>query len=500
MSQSVFIGLDAGTTGVKATAFTSEAVAVCSARADLPMLSPVPGAAEQDPAVYVATCLQVLAECADLARHRHGCEIAAVGLSAIIGSLVALDADRCPLGMALTWADLRCGPQVRASQTALDHDRVYQRTGCQIHSIYTGPKIGWLAEHYPERFGLARWFVPLKTYLLYRLTGHLLLDRSVGSGSGMLDTAGLSWNDEWLSYLGVKPDQLGELTESHEQVRFLPAIAAQVGLPERTPLIVGAADGMLSSVGVGGIGTGVYTAMIATSAACRTIDARPVLHPGRATWSYYLADGLWVNGGAISSAGIVYRWVRDTFFADRLDRDDYTPVNVAAQAAPIGAEGLLLLPYLAGERSPNWNVDARGMLLGLTLGHSRDHIARAAMESICLHLGQVFTALKEICAQPSEVRTTGGFTGSRFWVQMLADCLGTPLSLPAKGDASVLGAALLAMRSMHVIESLEQAADMIPIVEQVDPDPAASAHYAAQLLKFDVMYEALLDHFGNFAA
>jgi gluconokinase len=498
LASSVFVGLDAGTTGVKATAFLEDGRDVASVRAELPMRSPVPGAAEQDPDHFVMTCLDVLAQCVQ-AVNGQGRSIAAIGLSGIIGSLVVLDRQMHPLGMAFTWADLRCSPQVEEAIEALDHDSVYFRTGCQIHSIYTGPKIAWLARRDPERFAAGRWFVPLKSYLLLKLTGSLLLDRSVGSGSGMLDITGLSWNDDWLQFLGVDPGSLGELVESDHRCRLTAEAADRLGVARATPLVVGAADGMLSSLGVGAVGEGVYTAMIATSAACRTVATRPILHPRRATWSYYLADGLWVNGGAISSAGIVYRWVRDTLFADRADPDDYSPVNAAAQAAPAGAEGLLMLPFLAGERSPNWDVNARGALLGMTLGHDRGHIARAAMESICLHLAQVMSALREICTSPRQVRTTGGFRGSSFWVQMLCDCLDTPLALPQEGDASVLGAAMLAMRAEGAMSSLLDAPKLVPIVGEVRPDRSASDHFARQLERYEDLYATLKPQFAGLA-
>lgn len=498
MAKPVFVGLDAGTTGVKATAFLDDGRDVASVRAELPMSSPVPGAAEQDPDHFVATCLNVLARCVQAVRDR-GHPVAAIGLSGIIGSLVVLDRRSRPLGNAFTWADLRCGPQVEEAIEHLDHDSVYHRTGCQIHSIYTGPKIAWLARRDPDRFAAGRWFIPLKSYLLLKLTGSLLLDRSVGSGSGLLDTEGLRWNHDWLQFLGVEAGSLGELVESDQRCRLLPDVADRLGLPRATPLIVGAADGMLSSLGVGAVGEGVYTAMIATSAACRTVATRPILHPRRATWSYYLADGLWVNGGAISSAGIVYRWVRDTLFADRAGAEDYSPVNAAAEAAPPGADGLLMLPFLAGERSPNWDVNARGALLGMTLGHDRGHIARAAMESICLHLAQVMSALREICTAPQQVRTTGGFRGSGFWVQMLCDCLATPLALPQAGDASVLGAAMLAMRAEGAMNSLLDAPKLVPIVGEVRPDRAASDEFARLRERYEDLYATLKPQFAGLA-
>lgn len=423
--------------------------------------------------------------------------VEAVCLSSIVGSMVALDHHGEPLINALTWADLRCAPDVLTARHELDEDAIYRATGSQFHGIYTGPKIAWLKRTQPEIYSRAAHFVPTKTFLLHRLAGEMILDRSVGSGSGMLNMVGPSWNDEWIAYLGLDPTTLGEIVEPGTTFHFKPDIARAVGIDPRTPLLAGAADGMLSNIGVGSIEPGSYTAMIATSAACRTILPEPVLHPERKTWSYYLADGLWVNGVSISSAGIVLRWIRDRHFPHADPEQGYADLMDAAAAAPLGADGLVALPYLAGERSPYWNVDARGVLFGLTVGHHERHIARAAIEGVTMHFADVFGALVEICGEPTEIRTTGGFRKSSLWTQMLADVLDRRLALPADFDAAVFGAAMLAMKTLGAFDSLAAAAKLVDIERHIDPDPESAVRYARLLPFYRQLYSSLGERFSE---
>jgi len=246
--------------------------------------------------------------------------------------------------------------------------------------------------------------------------------------------------------------------------------------------------------------------MLATSGAFRTVRREPLLHPERKTWAIYLAEGLWVCGASVNSGGIVYRWLRDTFFREEAAQlesrgeDGYEAVNRAAAEAPPGAGGLLMLPYLAGERSPNWNVDARGVVVGLSLSHDRRHLARAAMEGISIHFAQVARSLFEICGPAVEVRATGGFRKSPLWVGMVADAMGQELALTPNVDASGLGAVLLGMRSLGDLKSLEVAAELIPVEERVAPDPARSQTYAAVSQLYERVYEALSPEFGRIAS
>ena len=474
--------------------------------ADLRLLQPESGAAEQDPDELFDQSLACLTGCVGDVRDAGYSEIAAVSLSSILGSVIPLSADGLPLGNALTWADLRCSTDARDAKSALNEDELYRDTGCQIHSFYVGPKIAWLRRCRPSVFQRAANFVPTKAYLVKRLTGELLLDRSVASGSGLLRLDGPVWNADWRSYLDLKPARLGEVVEPFTTLELLPEIGRGVGLPSGTPLVIGGSDGTLSSLGVGALQPGQYAAMLATSGAFRTVRRRHALHPENKTWAYYLADGLWVCGTAVSSGGIVYRWVRDAFFGDEASvltasgGDGYDVVNAAAASVPRGAGGLLMLPYVSGERSPNWNVDARGVMAGMNLSHDRRHIARAAMEGVSIHFAQAAAALMEVCGPPAAIRATGGFRKSDLWTRIMAEALGYKLSLPPNVDASCLGAALLAMRASGVFESLYDAAKLVPIEGEVVPDPAGVTQYAILSDLHRKVYESLRPTFGDIAS
>jgi gluconokinase len=334
----------------------------------------------------------------------------------------------------------------------------------------------------------------------------MLIDRSVASGSGLLGLQSSTWNADWQSYLDLEPAKLGELVEPSAKLNILPDVCRDVGLPTGTPLVIGACDGMLSSLGVGALQPGQYVAMLATSGAFRTVRPQPALHPQKKTWALYLADGLWVCGTSLSSGGIVYRWVRDTYFHSESSAlmaagaDGYGVVNDAAASVPRGSGGLLMLPYLSGERSPNWNVDARGMLVGLNLSHDRRHVARAAMEGISIHFALAAAALFEVCGPPVEIRATGGFRKSDLWIQTMADALAKPLSLPPNVDASGLGAALLAMRVLGVYDSLFEAARLVPIEGTTIPDPAGVKQYANLSDLYERVYASLEPAFGDIAS
>jgi gluconokinase len=494
-AKSVFVGLDVGTTGVKAAGYTESGSLVAYSRRNLQLLSPISGAAEQIPDDYLRLSLSVLAECVQEISTIGNFHVEAVCLSSIVGSMVALDKHANPLMNALTWADLRCAPDVLTAQKELDEDAIYQMTGSQFHGIYTGPKIAWFKRTQPDLYSHASHFIPTKTFLLHRLTGHMVLDRSVGSGSGLLNIAGPAWNDEWITYLGLDTSSLGDIVEPECRFRFKRAIAESIGIDPNTPLFAGAADGMLSNIGVGSIAPGSYTAMIATSAACRTILPRPVLHPERKTWSYYLADGLWVNGVSISSAGVVLGWIRDHYFGQDDPEQGYAKLMDVAAKAPIGAGGLLMLPYLAGERSPHWNVNARGVFFGLTLGHQESHIARAAIEGITMHFADVVNALIEICGEPTEIRATGGFRKSELWTQLLSNILDRPLALPGDFDAATFGAAMLAMKTCGIYKSLAAATRLVTIERHVEPDPDSATRYARLLPFYRRLYGSLEERF-----
>jgi len=494
------IGLDAGTTGCRAVVFDRTGAIVGEAAEEYPMSIPHPGWAEQDPETIYRAVLASLQRAINSARI-HPRNVSAIGLSSVLHSLIPIGEDGQALAPALIWADTRSAPQARRIRAKHDAQALYRRTGCPVHPMYPLAKLVWLQENAPDIWHRSTRFVSIKEYLIYRLCGEYLLDLSIASGTGLLNLALRDWDDEALRIAGVERECLSPIVEPTTILPPLrPEAATEAGLLTGTPVVAGAADGVLSSLGIGTLGPGEMSAMIGTSGACRIVSDSPRTDPQARTWCYYLAQGKWVIGGAINNAGLAYRWVRDSFFDDGARGEDgYTRLNQLAADTNAGADGLIFLPFLTGERAPYWNVDARGVLLGLNLRHTRRHLARAAMEGVCYRMYSVYRAIDEVAGPVTEVRATGGFTRSDLWVQIMADVFGQPLLVPAVREASSLGAAVLAWIALGELKQLDEAKSLVQIRSIFEPQPDRNKKYARLFDLYMKAYWALQEVFQEIA-
>jgi gluconokinase len=243
-------------------------------------------------------------------------------------------------------------------------------------------------------------------------------------------------------------------------------------LPVGTPLVAGASDGALANLGLGAVAPGVVACSIGTSGAIRGVVPEARIDEKGGVFCYVLVPGRWVVGGAINNGGNVLRWLGDVVGAD-LAEPDSELASMAADVPP-GAEGLLMLPYLSGERAPHWTGSPHGAFLGLTARHTRAHLVRAALEGVCLQLGQVLESMRAAGLQTRELRATGGFARSPFWRQLLADVLATPIGFPEGEQGTAVGAGLLGHVALGHLASVDEAAAAVRITEVVQPgrDPA----------------------------
>jgi gluconokinase len=230
---------------------------------------------------------------------------------------------------------------------------------------------------------------------------------------------------------------------------------------------------VLANLGVGAVRPGVAALSIGTSGAIRVTADRPRTDPQMRTFCYTLSDRHWVLGGAISNGGLVLRWLAD----ELLGSDDYDQLTAAAAAVPPGSDGVLMLPYLTGERAPRWSPLRGGVLFGLRVEHQRGHIVRAGLEGVALQLRLVADALRQAGAGAERLRVTGGFVESEVWLQVVADVLNSELEVPHVEEAVAYGAALLAFVALGLVDDLDTAADGIDITRTVTPDPASVTRY-----------------------
>jgi gluconokinase len=331
--------------------------------------------------------------------------------------------------------------------------------------------------------------VGIEEYLLFRLTGLLAIDELIASATGLYGLAVRDWDEEALTLTGLRRDQLPTLHATTDVVIRLGSEAAVWGLPTGTPLVLGASDGVLANLGVGAVRPGVVACSIGTSAAIRGVVPEARVDAQGRVFCYVLVPGRWVVGGATNNGGNVLRWLDEVVGVDLTDPD--RQLTELAATVPPGAEGLLMLPYLYGERTPWWTGTQRGAVLGLTRRHTRAHLVRAALEGVCLQLGLVLDAMRDAGLELTELRATGGFARSPFWRQLLADVLGNAIGFPKDEQGSAAGAALLGHVALGHIASVDEAAAAVQIADVVEPDPQAARFYRTLLPAFAAVSEAV---------
>jgi gluconokinase len=489
MRNEVVIGVDIGTTATKVVAYGVDGAALGSADRSYPLHAPHPGWAEQDPDEVVGAVLDAIAEVVSLVPDG----VAAIGVSSVMHSLIGLDGDGRPLTPLITYADSRAWPQALRLRRELGIS-LYRATGTPIHPMSPLVKLAWFAEHEPDLRRRVTHWVSIKEHLLRRMCASDVVDHAVASATGLFDLSARDWYPDALDAAGVSPEQLGRLVPTTARIDGLRSeVAEQLGVPASTPVVVGASDGVLANLGVGAVRPGVAALSIGTSGAIRvTVDA-PRTDPDMRTFCYTLTDRQWVVGGAISNGGLVLRWLTDELFGD----SDYDRLTAAAAQVAPGSDGVLMLPYLTGERAPSWSPLRGGVLFGLRVEHQRGHVVRAGLEGVALQLRLVADALRDARGEFDRLRVTGGFVGSDLWLQIVADVLDSELEVPQVDEAVAYGAALLAMRGIELIDDLGSATDGITIARTVTPGADAVAEYDRVAIRYAELVERLTPLLGD---
>jgi len=454
----VIIGLDVGTTGVKAVAFGLGSPWRTLAVRQYPLLRPAPEQEVQDPAVIVTAAGAALSECV---ASIGDAEAVAVCLSAAMHGLVALDADFRPITPLVTWADGRASEEAARlahQPAALD---LQQSTGTPVHPMTPMAKLVWFRHHDPTTWKAARWWAGLKDYLLLWLTGTLATEVSSASGPGLLDVSTRAWSPLALAASGVEAARLPAILATTDVLALDRQVASTVGLPTGTPVAVGAADGPLANLGAGAITPGVAGLSLGTSGAIRVVVDGP--HPDRhgRLFCYALTDSLWVVGGAVSNGAEVLRWAEGILGAGSSVGAGGTspPSRTTHQpTSPIAAssDGLVMLPFLFPERAPLWDRDLAGAYLGLRHHHSAAHLRRAAMEGVCLQMRFLLDRIDEFYPVAS-IHATGGAFGSALWRDLMAGALARPMIVVGDEDGTALGAAALGLLALGAVSDLDDA-------------------------------------------
>jgi xylulokinase len=477
------LGLDVGTTGVRCVAVDESGALLADAGQEYPLSAPRPGWSEQQPEDWWKASRSVISQVAGMVGH----DIGGVGLAGQMHGAVFLDSADAVIRPAILWNDQRTGPECEAITERVGARRLTEITGNPALTGFQAPKILWLRDDEPHAYKrLAAVLLP-KDYVRLQMTGEKATDASDAAGTLLLDLKARNWSSEILEALEIPQSWLPQVFEGPEQAGTVRAdIATELGLASGVPVAAGGGDNAAAAVGNGIIKEGLASCSIGTSGVLFThSDAIAIDPSGRIHAFCHAVPGRYHLMGVTLAAGGSLRWWRD------LVGKGYDELSALAAQTPPGAEGLLFLPYLTGERTPHLDPQARGAFFGLTSRHSLGHLTRALMEGVAFSLRDSLEIMRELGHAPSQIRVTGGGARSAFWRQLLADVLGRPIVRTTTDEGPAYGAALLAGVAAGVFGSVDEACAGIALRQDVnEPDPTVTRFYDDHYAAYRELYPA----------
>ena len=500
------IGVDIGTTSTKSVLYDENGQFIMKHNIGYPLHTPNVDVSEENPDELFDAVLMTVKYVVREANIKKE-DIKLISFSAQMHSLIALDTQHHRLTESITWADNRASKYAELINKEHQGSDIYQRTGTPIHPMSPLSKIFWMKHEQSDIYKQTAMFADIKTYIFYQLFEKYVIDYSMASATGMFNLEKLDWDKEALELLGITEAQLPQLVPTTHILKGMKKrYATLMGIDENTPIIVGASDGVLSNLGVNSYKKGEVAVTIGTSGAIRTVINKPRTDYKGRIFCYVLDEEHYVIGGPVNNGGVVLRWLRDELLASevetakRLGVDPYDVLTKIASRVKPGAEGLIFHPYLAGERAPLWNADARGSFFGLTLSHQKEHMIRAALEGVLYNLYTVYLALIEVMNEtPSTIKATGGFAKSEVWRQMMADIFDTDLIVPESYESSCLGACVLGLKALGEIDDFSIIEEMVGTTNAHQPDSATVQVYQQLVSIFINLSRSLEERYAEIA-
>jgi len=437
--------LDLGTSSVRAAAYDTRGRMLDATLSDFPYKvdTQSPGQVSSNPDALVALIGKAIDASIRVADRKH-LEILAVGCSCYWHSLMGIDARGRPTTELLTWADTRSAMETRELRSSFDEHAYHATTGCFFHASFWPAKLRWLKATRGEAVRRTVRWISLGEYLYERLFGSHRVSVSMASGTGLLDVQQCTWDPTALSLAGISQELLSPLDDWDQPMSGLrPGFAQRWPGLRSIPWFLPVGDGAAANLGAQCVRPDWFCATIGTSGALRALMHRRAAAVPWGTWMYRLDRQRLLIGGALSEGGNVIRWITDGLGLKHKKQ-------VEAQAARLDPDshGLTILPFWAGERSPNWRGDARAVISGLSLSTDPAAIVRAAMESITYQFADIYDAMLRSVPRPRAVVATGGrLVHSTAWSQMLADVLNIQVVLSPEAEASSRGVAVLALNA-----------------------------------------------------
>ena len=494
---------DLGTSGNKASLFTTEGKLVASTTVTYGTRYFNTNWSEQDPGDWWrAVCESTRA----LLKGVDPGEIAVIAFSGQMMGCLCVDGDGTPLRPAILYSDQRSVKECDAILRKIDARDFYRITGHRASASYSAEKLMWVRNNEPQVYANTFKMLHAKDYLNFRLTGVMATEYSDASGTNLLDLNTLQWSERLLDVTGIDGRKLPDLKASTDIVGELTADAArEMGLRPGFPVAAGAGDGVCAGVGVGSVKPGMTYNYLGSSSWIATTTKEPIFDEQMRTFVWAHAVPGYVHPcGTMQTAGSAYAWLKNEICtsekASAAERgtSPYELIDEQIATSPPGANGLVFLPYLLGERTPRWNPDAKGALIGLTLAHTRADVLRAVMEGVTLNLSiilDIFRARTPV----SEITVIGGGAKSDVWRRIMADVYQAEILKPNYlEEATSMGAAIIGGVACGAFKDFDVADKFIQVTDRVRPDRATAAAYAQAKDLLNESYDSLAHLFPRF--
>lgn len=501
------IGVDLGTSGTKTVLFSTDGQPIASKTIEYPLYQPQNGWAEQAPEDWWHAACGSMKEVISKSGINPK-DIKGIGISGQMHGLVMLDKAGNVLRRSIIWCDQRTAAECDEITNKVGASRLIELTANPALTGFTASKILWVRNNEPEIYEKCAHILLPKDYVRYMLTGEFATEVSDASGMQLLDVPNRCWSDEVLSKLGIDKSLLAKVYESPEITGKVTAQAAELcGVPAGTPVVGGAGDNAAAAVGTGTVQDGIAFTTLGTSGVVFAHTNKLSIDPkGRVHTFCCAVPGAWHVMGVTQAAGLSLKWFRDNFCdaemaaAKGMKKDPYYLMDKQAENIPIGAERLLYLPYLMGERTPHLDPNCRGAFIGLSAMHTRQHMLRAVMEGVVYSQRDSVEVLRGMGVKINDMLACGGGGTSPLWRQMLADVYGCPVKTVVSKEGPALGVAILASVGTGIYKSVQEACkEVIKTNPAQNPIAANSAEYEKFYKMYTELYPALKESYAKLA-
>ncbi len=501
------IGVDCGTSGTKTVLFDEAGTVIASKTIEYPMYQPKNGYAEQDPADWADAMIGTIkAVMAASGVDKH--DVKGIGISGQMHGLVMLDKDNNVLRKSIIWCDQRTAAEVAEMNQKLGEKKLIEITANPALTGWTAAKILWVKNNEPEIYEKCRHILLPKDYLRFILTGEYATEVSDASGMQLLDVPKRRWSEEVCKTLDIDMSMLGRVYESCEVTGTVTKkMADRLGLCEGTIVVGGAGDNAAAAIGTGVCEDGKAFTTIGTSGVVFAHTSGISIDPkGRVHTCCAAVPGAWHVMGVTQGAGLSLKWFRDNFCnaeketAKYMGVDEYYLMDKEAMTVPVGANRLLYLPYLMGERTPHLDPDARGVFFGLSAMHTKKDMLRAVLEGVSYSLRDCVEVFREMNINVSDMMACGGGGTSPLWRSMLADLYNCPVKTAASKEGPALGVALLALTGAGIYSSVPEACHAVVKTDKIQqPIEENVPIYESYYQLYREIYPALKEKFATLA-